>query len=396
MQAIAGPWPSLIRKVQSYVLGEDGFGEDLDWGHDRGRDFQCLATIIFLITNHPNPSFPTTPKLEKWLMTPTPVPSKLHDSVLETFQIFIALVKNKKWNTAFQKPSRVSPIEFTMIGVLIYLYKRKYSLTQLSSAIWQMRADVRKQHQDIRANSKVTKTMFTFLKDRLKVNELASDAKGDTPAATAIHKIRPLQAPDIQVKSEPASASKRRRQEPETSEESEYEEAPSKRRASHPQLPSTRSAALKATSSKATVARKVSAPSTKASTSKAAAKTTAKIIKTAQPAQSPTTRATASSSSQSSIPAATKAPATTATPLTRRTTRTSQSAAADSMFGPEPVPSPERVTDLIPPSLTRKRTTKGTFAPRSAQPEAPVVKMEVDPPAASNGQDENAMSVSSP
>ncbi|KAI0808252.1 hypothetical protein C8Q74DRAFT_1188435, partial [Fomes fomentarius] len=167
MQAIPGPRPSLIREVQAYVLGDDGFGEDLDWGHNRGRDFQCLATIVFLISNHPSTSFPTSPGLEKWLMSAVEVPKTLHDAVLDTFQIFIALVKNKKYNTAFQKPARVSPVEFTMIGVLIYLYKGKYSLMQLSSAIWQMRADIRKRFQDIRANSKVTKAMFDFLKQRL-------------------------------------------------------------------------------------------------------------------------------------------------------------------------------------------------------------------------------------
>ncbi|KAI0739698.1 hypothetical protein C8Q80DRAFT_1111809, partial [Daedaleopsis nitida] len=163
MQAIAGPFSSLIRKVSTYVLGDEGFGEDLDWGHDRGRDFHCLATIVYLIAHHPNRTFPTTQRLEKWLSAPQPVQKKVHETVLETFGIFIKLVKNKRYNTAFQKPSRVSPVEFTMIGVLIDMYKHEYSFTQLSNAIWQMRADVRRKHQDVRANNKVTKTMFDFL-----------------------------------------------------------------------------------------------------------------------------------------------------------------------------------------------------------------------------------------
>ena len=157
MQAIPGPWPSLIREVQSVVLGEEGFGEDLDWGHDRGRDFQCLATIIHLISSQANAatSFPTTARLEKWLMTSKPVSDGVRDAVFMTFRIFITLVKDKKYNAAFQKPSRVSPVEFTMIGVLIHQHMSKYSFLELSSAIWQMRADVRKKFQDVRANSKV-------------------------------------------------------------------------------------------------------------------------------------------------------------------------------------------------------------------------------------------------
>ncbi|KAI0631722.1 hypothetical protein C8Q77DRAFT_1219104 [Trametes polyzona] len=162
IQAIPGPWPALIREVQSLILGDDGFGEDLDWGHDRGRDFQCLATIIYLIDSLPKDLWPGIPRLEKWLSQTTPVPAKIRETVLTTFRIFIALVKDKRYNTAFSKPARVSPIEFTMIGVLIARFRDELSLAQLSNAIWLMRADVRKQHQDIRQNSKVTKTMFNY------------------------------------------------------------------------------------------------------------------------------------------------------------------------------------------------------------------------------------------
>lgn len=53
MQAITGPRASVIREVQSKVIGEEGFGDNLDWGRARGRDFQCLASIVYLIENHP-------------------------------------------------------------------------------------------------------------------------------------------------------------------------------------------------------------------------------------------------------------------------------------------------------------------------------------------------------
>ncbi|KAI0776980.1 hypothetical protein BD413DRAFT_444302, partial [Trametes elegans] len=163
MQAIPGPWPALIREVQSLVLGDEGFGEDLDWGHDRGRDFSCLATIINLIDTYPSTIFPGAARLETWLSSLKPVPAKTREVVLETFRIFIALVKDKKYNTAFSKPSRVSPIEFTMTGMLIFKYRNNYSLMQLSSAIWLMRADVRQHHKDIRSNRTVAKTMFKFI-----------------------------------------------------------------------------------------------------------------------------------------------------------------------------------------------------------------------------------------
>ncbi|PSR84196.1 hypothetical protein PHLCEN_2v5484 [Hermanssonia centrifuga] len=185
MQAISGPWPDLVRKIQSEVLGQDGFGDQLDWGRTRGRDFQCLASIICLIDRHPSASFPTAPQLDKWLQQQGPVPVKLSNDILETFKIFLKLVRNDKYNTCFQKP-RVSPVEFTMTGVLIHRHKAEFSMTRLSSAIAKMRANVRSMHNDVRANGRVTKTMFAFI-GQVRDKELGVDGKGDdSPAASSI------------------------------------------------------------------------------------------------------------------------------------------------------------------------------------------------------------------
>ncbi|THG98166.1 hypothetical protein EW026_g3967 [Hermanssonia centrifuga] len=185
MQAISGPWPDLVRKIQSEVLGQDGFGDQLDWGRTRGRDFQCLASIICLIDRHPSASFPTAPQLDKWLQQQGPVPVKLSNDILETFKIFLKLVRNDKYNTCFQKP-RVSPVEFTMTGVLIHRHKAEFSMTRLSSAITKMRANVRSMHNDVRANGRVTKTMFAFI-GQVRDKELGADGKGDdSPAASSI------------------------------------------------------------------------------------------------------------------------------------------------------------------------------------------------------------------
>ncbi|OAX36284.1 hypothetical protein K503DRAFT_673654, partial [Rhizopogon vinicolor AM-OR11-026] len=163
MQAIVGPWPTVIREIQSQVLGEDGFQGYLDWGHARGRDFQCLASIGYLIEHHPKATFPGAPTLEKWLLKNEPVSPKLRDDLLDTFRVFLILARDKKYSVSLNKPSRVSPIEFVMIGVLIYVFRDRLSLTQLSSAIEKMRGDVRDAHQDIRANSRITNHMFLFM-----------------------------------------------------------------------------------------------------------------------------------------------------------------------------------------------------------------------------------------
>ena len=183
MQAFVGPWPSVIREIQSQVLGEDGFQGYLDWGHARGRDFQCLASIGYLIENHPKPAVPAAPTLEKWLLKNEPVSPKLREDLLDTFRVFLILARDQKYSDSLNNPTRVSPIEFVMIGVLIYLFRDRLSFTQLSSAIGKMRKDVRDAHRDIRANGRVTKHMLLFMSKRLKISELLSDGKGDKPAA---------------------------------------------------------------------------------------------------------------------------------------------------------------------------------------------------------------------
>ncbi|KAH7922254.1 hypothetical protein BV22DRAFT_1017693 [Leucogyrophana mollusca] len=185
MQAIVGPWPSLIREIQSQVLGEGGFQGYLDWGHARGRDFQCLASIGFLIENLPKHTFPGAPQLEKWLQNTEPVAAKRRAELTDTFRILVTLARDKKYSGSLNKPTRVSPIEFVMIGVLIYLHRAVLSLTQLSSAIEKMRADVRSKHVDIRANTRITKHMLDFISKKLKVSQLKSDGN-DKPAASKV------------------------------------------------------------------------------------------------------------------------------------------------------------------------------------------------------------------
>ncbi|KAM5541580.1 hypothetical protein V8D89_004770, partial [Ganoderma adspersum] len=381
MQAIPGPWPSLIREVQSIVLGDEGFGEDLDWGHDRGRDFQCLATIICLITCHTGTTFPTTPRLEKWLSSTDAVDQKMRNDVLDTFKIFIALVKDKKYNTAFKKPSRVSPVEFTMTGVLISRFKKTHSLTQLSNAIWQMRADVRKKFVDVRANTKVVKVMFEFLKRGFKDADLASDNKGDIPATIAIKSAKRSGVPagssrpsSPEAESAPKPARKRRRMQVQSSSEDsdgDDEAVPSRRRVSAPNIPTTRAVATRATATKTTGTRKVSAPATMkatatASTSKAATKASSKSAKTAQPQNGRTSPPPNASASASRSTTQTLEPK----PLTKRKTMTSLSAAADSLFSSLPTAagsSPQASRAAGPSKKTAKAAPSAT------------VKMEVDP-----------------
>ncbi|KAI8976365.1 hypothetical protein BD414DRAFT_446482 [Trametes punicea] len=332
MQAIPGPWPTLIREVQSIVLGDEGFGEDLDWGHDRGRDFSCLASIIHLIDKHPVITFPTPARLEKWLSVATPVPTRTREAVLETFQIFITLVRDKKYNTAFSKPSRVSPIEFIMTGVLIHRFRKTHSLIQLSSAIWLMRADVRKKHVDIRSNSKVTKTLFEFIDKGLDDLDLGSDGKGDIPASVAMKAYRKEGSKaNLQV-APPLTVEKRPRHQEISSSDSESEATPKKR----PSLSGP-------TSSRSVTTTTTTSARSRAATNKKSTSTAANVASTSKPSDKAAPKTTTSRASKASAASkaaeqapspvtASKSPTIGKTPtgrLTTRTTRTAASAAVD-------------------------------------------------------------------
>lgn len=310
------------------MLGEDGFGEDLDWGTDRGKDFQCLATIILLIDAYPNTAYPGVQRLEKWLYSSSPIPAKTRQDVLDTFRIFITLVKDKKYNAAFSKPGRVSPVEFTMIGVLISHFCKTHSLKQLSQAIWRMRADVRSHHEDIRQNSKVLKTMFQFIAGGLDDLDLVGDGKGDVPAAVA---IKPHKAPVAKPVPLPAKDKRRRHQDTESS-ASEYEEVAPKKR---PSLSSSRSVA-KITSATTSSAKPKGTTTKKAATATTSKTTAPKVVEKAPPKTSASARATKANATTKTSPASTPqsstpAPKASTSRLTTRNTRTALSAAAESL-----------------------------------------------------------------
>ena len=151
--------------------------------------------------------------LEKWLQKAQPVSAHLRNDLHETFRIFVTLARDKKYSGSLNRPTRVSPIEFITIGVLIYLKRQTLSLTQISSAIEKMRKDVRASHQDIRSNTRITKHLMEFMTKKIKVSELKSDGEGDKPAAQAIAKTmklakrkRPVYSDDSDM--EPASMAK--------------------------------------------------------------------------------------------------------------------------------------------------------------------------------------------
>ncbi|KAH9979380.1 hypothetical protein BGW80DRAFT_595558 [Lactifluus volemus] len=188
MQAITGPWPNFIREIQSQVLGDDGFGNSFDWGRARGRDFHGLASIVYMIDQLPACRIPPTSQaMDRWLTRTTPVSPKLRSGVLDTFRVYLSLAREKIYRKPFSQ--RVSPIEFVMIGVMIYMKRETLSLSQLSHAVEKMRADIRLTEKDVRSNGRVTKLLFKFISEKLPKLTLRSDGKGDKSAQSTLSSL---------------------------------------------------------------------------------------------------------------------------------------------------------------------------------------------------------------
>ena len=87
MQALTGPWATLVRDIKNKIIGENGFGQFVAWDRSRGREFSCIATILHLI-GQKKKVFPGTPQIEKLLTQEDPVPAKFKEAAFQTFKIY--------------------------------------------------------------------------------------------------------------------------------------------------------------------------------------------------------------------------------------------------------------------------------------------------------------------
>ncbi|KAJ3497242.1 hypothetical protein NLJ89_g10373 [Agrocybe chaxingu] len=143
LQVIHTPRSSFIRDILLAHMKDGSLGGDaLEWDTARGADFRCLAFAIYCMEKFsPTLKPPGIPQVEKWLTVEDPFPAKLQTEVRETYRIFSEMAEDSKYNKAFKKPTKMSPIEFMIIGIFIYVHKDKASLAELSTGIGYMRED---------------------------------------------------------------------------------------------------------------------------------------------------------------------------------------------------------------------------------------------------------------
>ncbi|KAI0357177.1 hypothetical protein OH77DRAFT_1422717 [Trametes cingulata] len=166
LQASNSPMAKFIRELlDTYIV--DRLASDISWDTSRANDFRGLATAVYGMSRWPQLSaIPSIATIEKWLHEAEDPGKEAKNDLENTFQIFCQLAQDKQLSRCFRLPnvSKVAPVEFFAVCLLIHSFKRQFTLAQLSEAIGLMRRDVRKVEKDIRLNSRTMKQVLIFLK----------------------------------------------------------------------------------------------------------------------------------------------------------------------------------------------------------------------------------------
>lgn len=177
MQAINSPNATIVRAVRNKLslLGcdhkLDRYKDDVTATNSRGRYFQTIAQILYLISRDLSPTKvkpkllePNSTRIETLLNEPHAVSTAVQtalDGAMSTLCILVHdPVLGKPLTSGRHK---LSPVEFVMLVFLLHLYRQTHSLVQLSDAVERMRKDVRSTHRDVRFNSVVYKHLLDFV-----------------------------------------------------------------------------------------------------------------------------------------------------------------------------------------------------------------------------------------
>ncbi|KAI9572171.1 hypothetical protein HD554DRAFT_2067582 [Boletus coccyginus] len=164
LQAISSPWADWIGDLElRHVNCEGGLAEVLEWDTRRGRDFQCIAQMVFCCDLLPEQGLPTAAKLEKWLLRVDKPNQAFMNNIGEVLNEFGYIATTPGLDAAFEQvDKRVAPVEFVFIGALLYILREK-SHHERANAVLHMRLRIREQFRDVRNNGIVCKALWNFI-----------------------------------------------------------------------------------------------------------------------------------------------------------------------------------------------------------------------------------------
>ncbi|KAG5650584.1 hypothetical protein H0H81_011723 [Sphagnurus paluster] len=144
---------------------EGGLSSVLQWDTKRGRDFQNIAYLVCCCASLPTEAIPTAQKMEKWLSRSDAPAEGFKADIKGVLGDFLSIAYNKNLNSGLMEiGSRLAPVEFIYIGVLLYVLRRR-RLDERAAAITYLRQSIRKQFKDIRINSSVCKSLWAIIRD---------------------------------------------------------------------------------------------------------------------------------------------------------------------------------------------------------------------------------------
>lgn len=122
MQAISSHWADWIADLElRHVNCEGGLAQVLEWDTRRGRDFQCLAQLVFCCDLLPEHGLPTAAKLEKWLSRVDKPTQSFKNHIGDVLDEFGYIATTPELNSAFEQvDKRVAPVEFVFIGTVLF------------------------------------------------------------------------------------------------------------------------------------------------------------------------------------------------------------------------------------------------------------------------------------
>jgi hypothetical protein len=257
LQAVVSTRASLARHVQRTILANYD-----DWNAERGRDFQCVAAVLVLAEKWPAAgAWPGPAGLEKGLTLETDLRPELRARLLVAFRAMAYMAGAARWQDAFRRPTRPSPIEFVGIALLLtQLPAQSLSMDEAAARIAALRANVRKKFPaQLRMNSSVLSHIVTWIKktgveqgkgkDETLAHVVAELEKEEKRKAAADGKAKgkkKVAEPKQEPRPEPSvSAGKRKRSRIETDDESSDERPISQSVARKKPAPSASSLSVK-------------------------------------------------------------------------------------------------------------------------------------------------------
>ncbi|KAG1862585.1 hypothetical protein DFJ58DRAFT_233981 [Suillus subalutaceus] len=165
LQAISSPWADWIADLELRHVNVDnkGLASVLEWDTTRGRDFQCIAQLIYCCDGLSDRPLPTAQKLEKWMKRVDNPPTAFMTLINNVLSDFWHIATSSELNAAFTEvDKRVAPVEFVFVGVILFVL-RDHTIEERANAILHMRLRIREQFRDVRNNGLVGKAMWNYV-----------------------------------------------------------------------------------------------------------------------------------------------------------------------------------------------------------------------------------------